>query len=235
MAPQQVEKIEFAPGNGMVPEAVNPQDVVNGRAADRARLLKNDKLEKLQKKAPNALKSLDAELKSAPLPGWRHRAQANRPSAGGRKFSWLQGVEKPRKRRRTLAPRRRDPVAPIGLGRHGEERSDEATQRPRDAAPGLLRHFAPRNDDPDRSARLGHVGAERDSFAVSRFFKALRPGKFRSPLLLPIRFRPMQPTGNWRRFQFCIERFQSVGRLFLTLLADDSVSTRAIFRYFFVL
>ena len=37
MAPQQVEKIEFAPGNGMVPEAANPLDVVSGRAADRAR------------------------------------------------------------------------------------------------------------------------------------------------------------------------------------------------------
>src|SRR5271156_3660504 len=43
MAPQQVEKIEFAPGNGMVPEAANPLDVVKGRAADRAQLRKNDK------------------------------------------------------------------------------------------------------------------------------------------------------------------------------------------------
>ena len=50
MAPQQVEKIEFAPGNGTVPEATNPLDVVKGRAADRARLRKNDKLQKLQKK-----------------------------------------------------------------------------------------------------------------------------------------------------------------------------------------
>jgi hypothetical protein len=49
----------------------------------------------LQKKAPNALKSLDAELKSAPLPDWPHRAEANAPQRG-RKFSWLQGVEKPR-------------------------------------------------------------------------------------------------------------------------------------------
>ena len=30
MAPQEVEKIEFAPGNGMVPEAANPLDVVTG-------------------------------------------------------------------------------------------------------------------------------------------------------------------------------------------------------------
>ncbi len=67
MAPQQVEKIESAPGNGMVPEAANPLDVVNGRAADRARFRKNDKVAKLQKKAPKALKSLDAKLKSAPV------------------------------------------------------------------------------------------------------------------------------------------------------------------------
>src|SRR5271168_4047276 len=47
MAPQRLEKIESAPGNGRVPEASNPQDVVHGRAADRARLRltsrKNDK------------------------------------------------------------------------------------------------------------------------------------------------------------------------------------------------
>ena len=70
MAPQRLEKIESAPGNGMGSEASNPQDLVHGRAADRARLRltsrKNDKVAKLQKKAPNALKSLDAELKSAP-------------------------------------------------------------------------------------------------------------------------------------------------------------------------
>jgi hypothetical protein len=34
MASQQVEKIEFASGNGLAPEAANPQDVVSGRAAD---------------------------------------------------------------------------------------------------------------------------------------------------------------------------------------------------------
>ena len=38
MAPQRLEKIESAPGNGMVSEALNPQDVVHGRAADRAQL-----------------------------------------------------------------------------------------------------------------------------------------------------------------------------------------------------
>jgi hypothetical protein len=71
MAPQRLEKIESAPGNGMGSEASNPQDVVHGRAAGRARLRltsrQNEKVEKLQKKAPNALKSLDAELKSAPV------------------------------------------------------------------------------------------------------------------------------------------------------------------------
>ena len=38
MAPQRLEKIESAPVNGMGSEASNPQDVVHGRAADRARL-----------------------------------------------------------------------------------------------------------------------------------------------------------------------------------------------------
>jgi len=34
MAPQRLEKIESAPGNGMGSEGSNPQDVVHGRAAD---------------------------------------------------------------------------------------------------------------------------------------------------------------------------------------------------------
>src|SRR5271163_3752275 len=38
MAPQRLEKIESAPGNGMGSEASNLQDVVHGRAAGRARL-----------------------------------------------------------------------------------------------------------------------------------------------------------------------------------------------------
>ena len=36
MAPQRLEKIESAPGNGMVSEASKPQDLVHGRTADRA-------------------------------------------------------------------------------------------------------------------------------------------------------------------------------------------------------
>src|SRR5271169_4085781 len=38
MAPQPLDKIESAPGNGMVSKAWNLQDVVDGRAADPARL-----------------------------------------------------------------------------------------------------------------------------------------------------------------------------------------------------
>jgi hypothetical protein len=67
MAPQRLEKIESAPGNGMGSLASNLQDLVHGRAADRAglrlRSRENGKIAKLQKKAPNVLKSLDAELK----------------------------------------------------------------------------------------------------------------------------------------------------------------------------
>ena len=79
MAPQRFEKIESAPGNGMVWEASNPQDMVHGRAADRARLrLTSRKNALLQKKAPNALKSLDAELKLQPRSTARRRGLAGR-------------------------------------------------------------------------------------------------------------------------------------------------------------
>ena len=72
MAPQRLEKIESAPGNGVGSEVSNPQDLVHGRATDRARLgltsRKNGKLRSCEvaEKGPNALTSLDAELKSAP-------------------------------------------------------------------------------------------------------------------------------------------------------------------------
>ena len=36
MAPQRLEKIESAPGNGMASEALKLQDLVHGRAAERA-------------------------------------------------------------------------------------------------------------------------------------------------------------------------------------------------------
>jgi hypothetical protein len=58
MPPQRLEKIESAPGIGMVSEASNPQDLVHGRAADRARLgltsRQNEKVAKLR----NFLKSI---------------------------------------------------------------------------------------------------------------------------------------------------------------------------------
>ena len=38
MAPQRLEKIESAPGVGMVSGASNPQDLVHGRLADLAQL-----------------------------------------------------------------------------------------------------------------------------------------------------------------------------------------------------
>ena len=75
MAPQRLEKIESGPGNGMGSEASNPQDVVDG--ADR----ENDKRAALQKKAPKALISLDAELKSAP--GEMGHLGRRRPGVGG--------------------------------------------------------------------------------------------------------------------------------------------------------
>ena len=48
MAPQRLEKIKSAPGNGMGSEALNLQDLVPGRATDRTQLRltrrKNDKV-----------------------------------------------------------------------------------------------------------------------------------------------------------------------------------------------
>jgi hypothetical protein len=53
MAPQRLEKIESAPGNGMVPEDSNPQDVVHGRAAGRARLRLTSRMTK-SRSSPHA-------------------------------------------------------------------------------------------------------------------------------------------------------------------------------------
>jgi hypothetical protein len=60
MAPQRIEKIESQCGNGMGSDASNLQHLVHGREADRGSL----DVTGLQKKAPYALKSLDAERKS---------------------------------------------------------------------------------------------------------------------------------------------------------------------------
>jgi hypothetical protein len=49
MAPQRLEKIESAPGNGRVSEASKPQDLVCGRAADRAlRLTRREAAQELR-------------------------------------------------------------------------------------------------------------------------------------------------------------------------------------------
>jgi hypothetical protein len=73
MAPQRLEKIESAPENGMGSEAADPQDLVrrltmrgSGSRTSRMTKIRVREVAKLQKKAPNALKSLDAKLKSAP-------------------------------------------------------------------------------------------------------------------------------------------------------------------------
>ena len=63
MAPQRLEKIESAPGNGMGSEASNLLDLVHGRAATVRELRLASREDELQKKAPNTLKSLYAELK----------------------------------------------------------------------------------------------------------------------------------------------------------------------------
>ena len=62
MAPQRLEKIESAPGNGMGSKVANLQDVVHGRRGSSCAPPANGEV---AEKAPSALKSLGAELKSA--------------------------------------------------------------------------------------------------------------------------------------------------------------------------
>jgi hypothetical protein len=68
MAPQRLEKIESAPGNGMASEVSKPQHLVHGRAADRAL-------------RPGAARTL-----------------SNTTRGAGRKFSALQSIEIARNR-----------------------------------------------------------------------------------------------------------------------------------------
>ena len=131
MAPQQVEKIESAPGNGMVPEAANPQDVVNGRAADRARLrwrAANDKVAKVAEKGAQGFEIARCKTeigacrrRNAGRARWRgivREAWSGRPPTSalsgarkkligrtkGGKFSWLQTIEKSRNAEAISAP-----------------------------------------------------------------------------------------------------------------------------------
>ena len=88
MASQRLEKIESGRGNGRASEAANLQHLVHGRTARKSSRKTLLDLGKLQKKAPNALKSLDAELKSAPA--LRHPyAAANAALDGGRREIFL--------------------------------------------------------------------------------------------------------------------------------------------------
>jgi hypothetical protein len=74
MAPQRLEKIESAPGNGMGSVTSKLQHLVLGRGLTVRASRQAARMPKLQKMAPNALKSLDAELKSAPaFPREGHR------------------------------------------------------------------------------------------------------------------------------------------------------------------
>ena len=104
MASQRFEKIESGRGNGMGPETSDPPYLVHGHAADRARLRltsrKDDEVAKLQKKASEALKSLNAELKSAPVAASNGGARlvrggsAARRGAADRRPSALSGAGK---------------------------------------------------------------------------------------------------------------------------------------------
>src|SRR5271163_4003262 len=56
MAPQGLEKIESGPGKGRVSEASNPQHLVRGRAADRARLRLTSRNVRAQPRRPSAIR-----------------------------------------------------------------------------------------------------------------------------------------------------------------------------------
>jgi hypothetical protein len=92
MAPQRLEKIESAPGIGMVSEASEPLHLVFGRAADRA--LRGTK----------APRSETARIASDGRVA---------PKEAGGKFSCLQSIDKSRNRKesRQLAVRPKPPVS----------------------------------------------------------------------------------------------------------------------------
>ena len=96
MAPQPLEKIKSAPGNGMVSEASNPQHLVSRRAADRS--APADEPRELQNCARATPKLPCGQLESAgggcPMQ-FPPRIDADRAAAGGqaRKFSVLQSLE----------------------------------------------------------------------------------------------------------------------------------------------
>ncbi len=74
MAPQRLEKIESAPGNGMVPEDSNPQDLVHGRAAGRARLRLTSRMTKSRSSRLVALRTKPESAATPAVSGVRCRA-----------------------------------------------------------------------------------------------------------------------------------------------------------------
>ena len=89
MAPQQVEKIEFAPGNGRGSEAENPQDVVSGRAADRARPARMTRLQKVAEKAAQGFEIARCKTEIGACRRRRRRASSlarDRPRVRGRRL-----------------------------------------------------------------------------------------------------------------------------------------------------
>ena len=89
MAPQRLEKIESGRGNGRGSEAANLQHLVHGRTARKSSRKTILDSGKLQKKAPNTLTSLDAELKSAPAFRHPYTAAANAALDRGRREIFL--------------------------------------------------------------------------------------------------------------------------------------------------
>ena len=103
MAPQRLEKIKSAPGNGMGPEASNPLYLVPGRAADRARLRvtsrENDK-------SPNSRAARDpvsppcSSVYECRRSARSRHAGVMAPARPRGKFSALQRLENARNRER---------------------------------------------------------------------------------------------------------------------------------------
>jgi hypothetical protein len=134
MAPQRLEKIESAPGNGWARKPRTHRIWYTGAGWPCAlRLTGRRERRKLQKKAPSALKSLDAELKSAPAfrcsnatvnhPAHRSAGRPGRHERGGATTAWRLGGGLP-PACQTGAPRStvcERMNAPIALERFGRQ------------------------------------------------------------------------------------------------------------------
>ena len=189
MAPQQLEKIESAPGNGMVSEASKPQDMVPGRAADRAlRLTKGwDGSGGARETFPacKPLKSLKMELESADRSVRAASLEADVRSA----------LPAARPRPPGDARRRRPWLAAAGAT---NRQAIQPRRLSRAAAPLAPTHAAPGLEPSPVEARKGDR-KRRLSFEVARCKTEIgaRAGRARIPSLLVAQVAEFDGVGGY--------------------------------------